>query len=74
MGETNGDNGQYLLLIPKNVLHGFCVVSKKPAILLNFPTRLYDPNDEGRIPHKKLTVKFADGTRFTWKTVLEQFK
>src|SRR3989344_4245902 len=39
----------YILLIPKKTLHGFVVVSKNPAILLNFPTQLYDPQDESRI-------------------------
>lgn len=73
MGQGNGDNGQYLLLIPKNVLHGFCVLGKSPAILLNFPTRLYDPNDEGRIPHSEAGVKFEDGSFFSWENVLKNF-
>jgi dTDP-4-dehydrorhamnose 3,5-epimerase len=43
MGEENGDDGQYMLLIPRNTLHGFAVVSKSEVVLLNFPTSLYDP-------------------------------
>lgn len=68
MGESNGNNGQYLLLIPVNVLHCFMVISKKPAIIMNFPTRLYDPKEEGRIPFKD--VKLWDNkTTFSWDIV-----
>src|SRR3989344_7642019 len=43
MGESQNDHGQYLLVIPKHTYHGYVVVSKTPAILGNFPTRLYNP-------------------------------
>jgi len=66
MGESEGD-AQYLLLIPVNVLHCFKVVSKKPSILINFPTVLYDSKEEGRIPFKE--VKLPDGTYFDWSLV-----
>ena len=33
----------YLILIPRKTLHGFMVVSNEPAILINFPTGLYNP-------------------------------
>jgi len=72
MGEANGDNGQFLLLIPKNVLHCFCVISAKPAILLNYPTTLYDPDEEGRIPFAEAGAKLADGREFSWKIVREE--
>lgn len=72
MGESNGDNGQYLLLIPVNVLHCFMVISKKPAIIMNFPTRLYDPKEEGRIPFKE--VKLWDNkTTFFWDNIRKNF-
>src|SRR3989344_9324220 len=48
----------YILLIPKKTLHGFLVVSKVPAILLNFPTKLYNPKDEKRIPYSDTGIKF----------------
>jgi len=67
MGESNGDNGQYLLLVPINVLHCFIVVGKKPAILMNFPTQLYDPKEEGRVFFKD--VKLKDGSYFSWDLV-----
>lgn len=74
MGESEGEDGQYLLIIPTNTLHGFCVVSPKPAILLNFPTLLYNPSEEGRISHREAGVRFPDGEPFTWEAVRSYFK
>ena len=59
----------YILLIPKKTLHGFMVVSKTPAVLLNFPTSLYDPQEESRIPYSDAKIKFSDGTPFSWDIV-----
>lgn len=73
MGERNGDDDQYLLLIPKNVLHGFCTVGDKPCHLISFPDHLYDPKEEGRIPFSQVSALLPDGTAFNWKTVREQF-
>lgn len=69
MGESQGQNGQYLLLIPKKVLHCFKVSQKKPAILINFPTSLYDPKEEGRIPFDQ--VKLADDRYFSWPQIAD---
>ncbi len=74
MGESSGENGQYLLLVPRNTLHGFAVVSQSEAVLLNFPTSLYDPKEEGRVSHQEAGVKFSDGSIFTWDKVLKEFK
>jgi len=72
MGKNQGDQGQYLLLVPPRTLHGFVVVSKKPASLINYPTRLYDPQEEQRIPFSE--VKFKDGSIFSWDLVRKQFR
>ena len=72
LGELPQDKGQYLVLVPKRCLHGFVVVSHKPAILFNFPTRLYDPKEEKRIPLNK--VKLADKSFFSWDKVRKDFK
>jgi dTDP-4-dehydrorhamnose 3,5-epimerase len=64
----------YLLLIPKQTLHGFLVVSKEPATLLNFPTRLYNPEEEGRIPHQEAGVKLLSGEIFSWDIVRMHFR
>ena len=41
----------YMLIIPEETYHGFMVISKEPGYLLNFPTQLYNPDDEGRVQH-----------------------
>lgn len=62
----------YLLLIPRRTLHGFMVVSKESAILINFPTGLYNPAEEGRIPYAEANVKTDDGKLFSWDLVREK--
>jgi len=71
MGEIANDKGQYLVLVPARCLHGFVVVSEKPAILFNYPTRLYDSDEEKRIPLPK--VKLKDKTIFSWDKVRKDF-
>lgn len=71
MGEGNGDEGQYLLLIPVNVLHCFLVVSKTEAIILNYPTTLYNPTEEGRMPFNQLKLK--SGNYFSWDILCSKF-
>lgn len=67
------EESPYILLIPKQTLHGFMVVSKDSAILLNFPTRIYDPSEEKRINHKEANIKLPDGRFFTWELVRKEF-
>lgn len=59
----------YILLIPKQTLHGFMVVSSAPATLLNFPTALYNPKEEERISYKEAGIKLPNGTLFNWDLV-----
>lgn len=59
----------YILLIPKKTLHGFMAVSKPSAILLNYPTALYNPKDEARIPYSKVNIKMNNGSLFSWDKV-----
>lgn len=68
------DTNPYILLIPKETLHGFMAVSKTPSVLLNFPTGLYDPKEEGRAPYEKAQVKMSDGALFFWDLVRKEFK
>jgi dTDP-4-dehydrorhamnose 3,5-epimerase len=68
------DKDPYIVLIPKNTLHGFMVVSDSPGVLLNFPTALYNPTEEGRIDHEQAQVKFSDGTLFSWDKVRGQLQ
>lgn len=46
------ESEMYMVLIPEETYHGFMVVSQSPGYLLNFPTQLYNPKDEGRIQHQ----------------------
>lgn len=63
----------YILLIPKNTLHGFMVVSEQPAILLNYPTGLYNPDEEKRIPYEEADIKTEEAELFSWNLVRKQF-
>ncbi|HYU20391.1 MAG TPA: dTDP-4-dehydrorhamnose 3,5-epimerase family protein, partial [Chloroflexota bacterium] len=69
MGVSNGDDGQYLVLIPPRVLHGFLALGPRAALLLNFPTRQYDPADEARVPFADIGAHVADGRPFSWDLV-----
>ncbi len=63
----------YIVLIPRRTLHGFMVVSKEPAILINFPTGLYNPQEEGRIPYSQENIKTKTGEVFNWDLVRKEF-
>ena len=41
----------------------------RPAVLTNFPTRIYDPADEGRIPFEQVGARMPDGSAFSWDLV-----
>lgn len=43
------ENEMFMVVIPKETYHGFVVVSKSPGCLINFPTQIYNPDDEGRV-------------------------
>ena len=63
MGPQN-EKEMYMVIIPEQTLHGFMVVSTEPGYLLNFPTQLYNPADEGRVDH---------GQEFNWQNVRDDF-
>lgn len=67
------DTDPYILLIPKGTLHSFLVVSKESAILLNFPTSIYDPKEEARMSFKDAKVRSRDGSLFLWDQVRKFF-
>jgi dTDP-4-dehydrorhamnose 3,5-epimerase len=58
-----------LVTIPPRTLHGFVVTSHEPAMLLNFPNRIYDPSDEGRMPFEEAGIALPDGTAFDYELV-----
>jgi dTDP-4-dehydrorhamnose 3,5-epimerase len=42
---------RWQLLVPPGVGHGYKVIGTTPALLIYLTDRLYDPQDEGRIPY-----------------------
>ncbi|CAA9551394.1 MAG: hypothetical protein AVDCRST_MAG43-1084 [uncultured Thermomicrobiales bacterium] len=58
-----------MVTIPPRTLHGFVVTSERPATLLNFPNRIYDPEDEGRTSFTEANVTFSNGEPFDYRTV-----
>ena len=58
-----------VVTIPPGTLHGFVVVSQTPATLMNFPNRLYDPTDEGRIPFPEAGIMAPGGQLFSYDAV-----
>lgn len=62
MGPQKPDE-MYMLVIPENTYHGFMVISKAQGFLLNFPTQIYNPDDEGRVTNNQ----------FSWQKVRDDF-
>ncbi|MDQ3411372.1 MAG: dTDP-4-dehydrorhamnose 3,5-epimerase family protein [Chloroflexota bacterium] len=58
-----------VVTIPPGTLHGFVVTSDVPAMLMNFPTRLYDPADEGRVPFADAGILTPGGRPFSYDAV-----
>ncbi len=71
MGQSQPDEAQFTVLIPRLVHHGFMVAGDGPAILLNSPTQLYNPSDEGRDRFDEVGATFDDGAPFNWAAVRE---
>ncbi len=46
------------LLIPPGVYHGYKTVGDRPALIVNFPDRVYDPFDEHRIPFDSSEIPY----------------
>jgi dTDP-4-dehydrorhamnose 3,5-epimerase len=58
----------YLVPIPPGVYHCIGNLSEDPFVLLNSPTELYDPADEGRVPFTEVPIGELSGP-FTWDRV-----
>jgi dTDP-4-dehydrorhamnose 3,5-epimerase len=69
LAATDDGPAPLLVTIPPQTLHGFVVTSDEPATLLNFPNRIYDPADEGRVAFGEAEVTFPDGTGFDYELV-----
>lgn len=62
-----------VVTIPPRTLHGFVVTSPVPAMLMNFPNRLYNPDDEGRVPFADAAVTLPGGTPFSYDLIRRHF-
>ena len=70
----DGGGLQALLVVPPRVLHCFLASPSAGALLVNFPTRLYNPEDEGRIPFLEAGVKLPSGEKFAWDLVRDSLR
>lgn len=55
-----GEHNQQVIRIPGDCWHGFKTISTEPALLLNFPSNLYDYEnpDEERLPYDTDEIPF----------------
>jgi dTDP-4-dehydrorhamnose 3,5-epimerase len=63
-----------VVTIPPGTLHGLVVTSDAPAMLLNFPTRLYDPDDENRVPFTDAGITLPDGRPFSYDLIRAAYR
>ena len=50
------------LLVPPGIGHGYKVIGEEAGLLVYVTNRLYNPQDEGRLPHDD------EGIRYDWET------
>ena len=65
---TKGEVETSLVPIPPGVYHCIGNLSAQPFVLVNFPTELYNPQDEGRVPFREVPVESLGGP-FDWTRV-----
>lgn len=58
-----------MVTVPPGTLHGLIALGGGPAMLLNFPTRLYDAADEERVAFAEAEVLLPGGEPFHWDLV-----
>jgi dTDP-4-dehydrorhamnose 3,5-epimerase len=65
---TKGDVETSLVPIPPGIYHCIGNLSTLPFVLVNFPTELYNPQDEGRVPFREVQIDSLGGP-FEWTRV-----
>jgi len=63
----------FMVTVPPGTLHGLIAVGDRPAMLLNFPTRLWDASDEGRVAFADAGIALPGGEPFGWDVVRRAF-
>jgi len=53
-----GTHRRWQLLVPPGIGHGYKVIGTEAAMLVYLTDRLYDPQDEGRIPHDDPKIQY----------------
>ena len=66
---SGGTRRTDLVPIPPGVLHCIGNLSDRPFVLVNYPTELYDPADELRVPFAEAPVESIGGP-FAWERVV----
>lgn len=66
--ETKSDVETSLVPIPPGVYHCIGNLSIQPFMLINFPTELYNAQDEGRVPFHEIRIDSLGGP-FEWTRV-----
>lgn len=65
-GEVNefflGDNNPAMLKIPIGTMHGYKTIGTEPSLLINFPTKPYDPKD----PDEYREAWDSDNIPYNW--------
>jgi dTDP-4-dehydrorhamnose 3,5-epimerase len=65
--EEHVADGEHLfaLVVPPGVYHGYKTIGSEAAMILNFPSELYDPAapDEERVPHDAPHIRYDWGDR-----------
>ena len=62
----------HLVMIPIGVYHAVKNAGHEGSILQNFPTRLYDPADEGRAPFADVPIPGLGNAPFAWDLVVAE--
>lgn len=61
------DKETFMITIPKEVYHCYKNIGEEDCILVNFPTQLYNPHDEGRTLFKDIPISSLGGKLFSWE-------
>jgi dTDP-4-dehydrorhamnose 3,5-epimerase len=68
--EGKRDSTTHLVTIPREVLHVIGNLHpREPFVLQNYPTRLFDATDEGRVAFQDVPVASLGGIPFAWERV-----
>ena len=65
-----GEMLTHLVSVPEGIYHAIGNLHPSdPVVVQNFPTRLYDAKDEGRVPFSEVPIPSDGGRPFSWDRV-----